>query len=77
MREGCAPALLDENCSGEVAIALIVDATCLLFLSLSLQIEQCQKGVRQGRLYVTDGSMPDYEAQQYPQDAPGRWLIAF
>ncbi|PRW59252.1 hypothetical protein C2E21_2426 [Chlorella sorokiniana] len=35
------------------------------------QIEQCQKGARQGRLYVTDGSMPDYEAQQYPADAPG------
>lgn len=41
-------------------------------LCVSLQIEQCQKGVRQGRLYVTDGSMPDYQVQQYPQDAPGK-----
>lgn len=36
------------------------------------QIESCQQGKRQGRLYVTDGSMPDYlEQQHYPVDAPG------
>ena len=28
-------------------------------------------GMRMGRLYLTDGSMPDYEATGYPRDAPG------
>jgi len=36
-----------------------------------LQISKCQAGERAGRLYVTDGSMPDYEEQGYPRDAPG------
>ena len=40
------------------------------------QIERCREGSRQGRLYVTDGSMPDYEAQAYPQDAPGEAFFA-
>ena len=35
------------------------------------QVERCARGTRPGRLYVTDGSMPDYERQQYPRDAPG------
>lgn len=35
------------------------------------QIDKCREGKRPGRLYVTDGSMPDYAGQGYPLDAPG------
>lgn len=30
-----------------------------------------QAGSRPGRLYLTDGSMPDYDGQNYPHNAPG------
>lgn len=58
--------------SGRLHGAIHTNPPMGVILCVSLQIEQCQKGARQGRLYVTDGSMPDYEVQQYPQDAPGK-----
>lgn len=39
--------------------------------SVLRQLGLCAAGKRPGRLYLTDGSMPDYYAQRYPVDAPG------
>ena len=41
-----------------------------------LQIQRSREGKRVGRLYVTDGSMPDYVVQQYPRSAPGAVLCS-
>lgn len=34
-------------------------------------IQKCQNTNKTGRLYLTDGSMMDYEATEYPRNAPG------
>lgn len=34
-------------------------------------VQECIGGTRAGRLYLTDCSMPDYEARGYPRSAPG------
>ena len=39
------------------------------------QIAKSLAGQRRGRLYLTDGSMPDYGATGYPRDAPGQSVV--